>query len=103
MEDSLETRLKRQARVLGFDLVGVAPAGPADGFDRLRDWLGRGFAGEMDYMHRHGEARRHPDSVLPDVRSVVMLGTNYLPADEKELDDRGRGRVARYRARRRLP
>ena len=23
---------------------------PADGFDRLHDWLARGFAGEMDYM-----------------------------------------------------
>ncbi len=96
MEESLETRLKRQARALGFDLVGVAPAGPADGFDRLRDWLERGFAGEMQYMHRHAEARRHPDAVLQDVRSVVMLGMNYYPAEEEETDDRGRGRVARY-------
>ena len=31
----------------------------------------------MAYMHRHAEARRHPASVLPDVRSVVMLGMNY--------------------------
>ncbi len=96
MEDSLETRLKRHARVIGFDLVGVAPAAPADGFDRLCDWLGRGFAGEMDYMRRRAEARRHPDFVLPDVRSVVMLGLNYYPACEEELGDRGRGRVARY-------
>src|SRR5436305_560557 len=54
----LETRLKQQARALGFELVGIAPATPADGFDRLRDWLERGFAGSMDYMHRHAAARR---------------------------------------------
>ncbi len=96
MEESLETCLKRQARALGFDLVGVAPAALADGFDRLRDWLRRGFAGEMDYMRRRAEARSHPDSVLPDVRSVVMLGMNYLPAGGVEEGARGRGRVARY-------
>ena len=96
MEESLETRLKRQAHALGFDLVGITPAGPADGFDRLRDWLDRGFAGEMAYMQRHAEARRRPDSVLPDVRSVVMLGMNYYPGSEKDNDDPLRGRVGRY-------
>src|SRR4051812_14570582 len=77
--DALETRLKRQAHALGFELVGIAPATAADGFDRLRDWLGRGFAGTMDYMRRHAEARREPSSILPQVRSVVMVGMNYNP------------------------
>ena len=96
MEESLEFRLKQQAHLLGFNLVGVAPAGPADGFDRLRDWLQHGFAGDMDYMHRHAEARRHPESVLPEVRSVVMLGMNYYPGGEREEGAIGKGRVARY-------
>jgi epoxyqueuosine reductase len=88
--------LKQQAHILGFDLVGVAPAGPADGFDRLRDWLDRGFAGDMDYMGRHAEARRHPESVLPNVRSVVMVGMNYNPGGGPEENASGQGRVARY-------
>ncbi len=88
---ALEERLKQQARTLGFELAGIAPATDADGFDRLRDWLARGFAGTMDYMHRHGEARRHPSSILPEVRSVVMLGMNYSP-----LPHEGGGRIARY-------
>ena len=73
---TLEERLKQQARALGFELVGIAPATEADGFDRLRDWLARGFAGTMDYLHRQGDARRHPSSILPEVRSVVMAGMN---------------------------
>ncbi len=93
--DPLEPRLKRHGRALGFDLVGVAPAAPADGFDRLRDWLDRGYAGEMTYMHRHADARRHPASVLPEVRSVVMLGMNYHPGRD-ENDEGQCGRVARY-------
>src|SRR5206468_9646463 len=73
----LEARLKDQARALGFSLVGIARAAEADGFARLTDWLARGFAGEMAYMHRHAAARRHPAAVLPEVRSVVMVGMDY--------------------------
>jgi epoxyqueuosine reductase len=82
--DTLEARIKGQARALGFELAGIAPAAPADGFDRLCDWLGRGFAGEMDYMRRHAEARRHPAAVLPQVRSVVMVGMSYSPGNREQ-------------------
>jgi epoxyqueuosine reductase len=74
---ALEDRLKARARDLGFDSVGVAPAAPADGFERYREWLDCGYAGEMDYLHRHEAAREHPSSVLADVRSVVMVGMDY--------------------------
>jgi len=76
---SLEDRIKQQCGALGFELAGIAPATPADSFDRLREWLEQGFAGDMAYLHRHVEARRHPDSVLPEVRSLVMVGMNYNP------------------------
>jgi epoxyqueuosine reductase len=105
----LENRIKEQAHVLGFELAGIAPATPADGFDRLADWLDRGFAGEMAYMHRHREACRHPAAVLPEVRSVVMVAMNYCPREgERGKEDPGAipplpspfppGKVARYAA-----
>jgi epoxyqueuosine reductase len=93
---TLEDRLKQQARALGFELVGIAPATEADGFDRLRDWLARGFAGTMEYMHHHGDARRHPSSVLPEVRSIVMVGMNYRPADNAEAQRGNLGRISCY-------
>jgi epoxyqueuosine reductase len=74
-----EDRIKLQAHALGFELAGIAPATEADGFDRLRDWLVHDFAGEMAYMQRHADARRHPSSILSEVRSVVMVGMNYHP------------------------
>ena len=77
MTDHLERRLKQHARGLGFGLCGIAPAADADGFARYEDWLDAGFAGEMGYLHRHRDARRHPRSVLPEVHSVVMLGLEY--------------------------
>jgi epoxyqueuosine reductase len=85
----LETRLKQQAQALGFALAGIAPATPADGFDRLCAWLARGYAGEMGYMHRHAEARRHPSSILPEVRSVVMVGMNYGASRERPEGEPG--------------
>jgi epoxyqueuosine reductase len=90
---SREDRIKQRCRMIGFDLAGIAAATPADGFDRLEDWLDQGFAGEMGYMHRHREARRHPASILPQVRSVVMVGMNYK-ADLAH--DPAKGRVASY-------
>jgi epoxyqueuosine reductase len=81
---ALEDRLKQQAHSLGFELVGIAPATEADGFSRLREWLARGFAGTMDYLHRHGDTRRHPSSILPEVRSIIMTGMNYRPVASGE-------------------
>lgn len=90
-------RLKAEARSLGFELVGIAPAFPADGFDRLRDWLARGFAGEMAYMERQAEARQTPQAVFADVKSVVMAGLNYNPAPTaRAVGWELNGKVARY-------
>jgi epoxyqueuosine reductase len=91
---SLEDRLTGEARRLGFDPVGIAAATDADDFGRLRTWLERGFAGEMGYMHRHAEARRHPAAILPEVRSVVMVGMSYKPVVEDALGISAK--VARY-------
>ena len=94
---SLETRIKHWAHELGFELAGIAAATPADSLDHFRDWLDHGFAGAMAYMERHAEARRHPASILPAVRSVVMVGMNYKPAEDDPAEvPPSAGKVARY-------
>jgi len=77
VSERIEDRLKAKARAMGFELAGIARAGEADGFARFREWLDRGYAGEMEYLHRHADPRRHPESILEDVRSVLMLGVTY--------------------------
>jgi epoxyqueuosine reductase len=74
---TLEDSIKEFARSVGFSLVGIAPATEADGFDHLQNWLAQGYAGEMGYMHTHAEARRHPSSILAEVRSVIMVTMEY--------------------------
>ena len=69
--------LKRRACEIGFELVGMAPAVRAGTWEKLDEWLGRGFSGRMKYIERRREAYQHPEHVLTHVRSVVMLGLVY--------------------------
>ncbi len=93
---SLEERLKQHALTLGFSRVGIARAAEADSFARYLAWLEQGHAGEMDYLHKNAAARRHPASILTEVRSVVMVAMNYNPGSGgRELPD-SPAIVARY-------
>src|SRR5438093_11542903 len=84
----LETLLKAEALRLGFTLSGIAPATEADGFPRFRHWLDRGYAGQMDYLHRLGPPRQHPSSILESALSVLMLGLEYSGVRSQETGDR---------------
>jgi epoxyqueuosine reductase len=77
----LASQIKDEARRIGFDLAGIARAQDAPGFADLRDWLDRGFAGDMTYLPNREAAYEHPRHVLESVRSVIMLGLNYHTAN----------------------
>jgi epoxyqueuosine reductase len=99
MAEPLETRLKAEAARQGFTLSGIAPATEADHFSKYQHWLERGYAGEMAYLHRQQDRRRHPGSILEGVRSVLMLGLEYQPGHRADRAADGvRGRVAAYAA-----
>jgi epoxyqueuosine reductase len=91
----LSNRIKDEAHRQEFDLVGIAPAVNPSGFADFRDWLERGFAGEMAYLPRREAAYEHPRHVLEGVRSVVMLGLNYCTVETLPLTA-GQGLVSRY-------
>ncbi len=80
---SLEEQIKTRARELGFDLVGITGAGPSLFQAEYRDWIERGFAGEMGYLSRNIERRLDPRALLPDAASIIAVGMNYY-ADEGE-------------------
>lgn len=93
----LTQSLKQEARSIGFDFVGVADAIAPGGISRLKDWLSAGFHGEMDYLETRFAAYEHPQGVLPEVRSIMMLGMSYHVSDADSVPHQsGYGRVARY-------
>src|SRR3954451_22952801 len=73
----LTDRLKAEARRLGFDQVGIAPAVAPPGYGRYVDWLQKGHAAGMADLARQAEARAHPGRVLDGVRSVVVASFVY--------------------------
>lgn len=77
LSSSLVHELRTLAVEQGFSQIGIAPAVTPTGFHRLLDWLSKGYAADMQWMERRTEAYRHPDSMLPTTRSVIMLAINY--------------------------
>jgi epoxyqueuosine reductase len=69
--------VKREATAAGFDLCGIAPAASFPELAFLREWLDRGYAGEMHYMHRTAERRADVRSVMLRAQSVISLGVVY--------------------------
>ncbi len=64
-----------QARALDFDLCGVAPAEDLEELAHLPEWLARGYAGEMRYLH--DPRRADPGSVVEGARSLIVCALNY--------------------------
>ncbi len=83
MQRELAEAVKAKARELGFDLVGITGAEPSVFAEEYRDWVLRGYAGEMEYLTRNLHRRLDPRELLPDARSIVVVGMNYY-ADAEE-------------------
>ena len=65
------------AKELGFELCGITSAEPPKHFAAFERWLQKGMNAEMMHFVRNFEARKHPESLLPGVRSLLMLGVSY--------------------------
>jgi len=71
--------VRERARALGFDRVGIAPARTPPHAGWFREWLRRGWHGEMAYMAREDTVRRRLslEEALPGCRSVVVVALSY--------------------------
>lgn len=94
----LTADIKRRARALGFDLVGISPAGPLPDSQRYKNWLSMGHAGKMHYLERRVERREDVRNILPGAKSVITCGLNYNSGAPYSTDcrDSGKGWIARY-------
>ena len=89
--------IKSKAASFGFDLCGISPVDSFPELSFLREWLDKGYAGEMTWMRRTAERRGDVRHVLPGARSVIATGTLYNTdrpyADELPSDV---ARISRY-------
>ncbi len=81
---ALAERVRSLGLALGFDRVGFAPAAPGPHNAALREWLGRGFGGEMGYLARRVEERIDPRRLVPGTRTLIAVALRYAPAGEAQ-------------------
>jgi epoxyqueuosine reductase len=96
---SLTSAVKAEAHRLGFDLVGITTPDPPPHIEVYERWLAQGFHGEMHYLaqDRARQRRADPRQILPECRSIVVLGVRYwAPASTNQPAAAGSGRVAAY-------
>jgi len=92
--------IRRWAAELGFARIGVANIDLTQDEARFLDWLRAGFAGEMQYMSRHGSKRTRPAELIPGTVSCLSARMDYWPAEaedaERVLGDKTIAYVSRY-------
>lgn len=102
---SLETikfeTLQAKAREIGFDVCGVArPQIDPRNQKRLDEFVAAGEYGSMGWMNdpERLPRRRDPEMLWPDVKSVIVLGSNYCPAENPMalLDHPDRAMISVY-------
>jgi len=91
----LAGQLKLQAREMGFDLAGIAPADASAYRAYYRDWLDTGQHGTMEYLARRFDERTDPRIYFPGAQSILCVAMNYNVRLESPAAP-GTGRVARY-------
>jgi epoxyqueuosine reductase len=90
-----QAELSRLAAELGIDAVGSAPAEPYAETERhIRDRRARGLFARMRFTMAQPEVSCHPESLLPEARTVVSAALSYwAPARDPGP---GEGRLPRY-------
>jgi epoxyqueuosine reductase len=90
--------VKQQAVELGFDLCGIASVAAHTELKFFSEWLERGYAGDMRYLHRSAARRADVRAVMPSARSVIALATVYNVERpySTEIADSSKALIARY-------
>jgi len=91
-------QVKTCAAAAGFDVCGISPVTAFPELDFLKEWIKRGYHGEMHYMARNVERRADVRAIMPAATAVIMLGTVYntdRPYSTQNPDPAGTA-IARY-------
>ena len=80
-------QIKKWAKDLGFDFVGIAEAGfLEEEAPLLEQWLNQGQHGKMTYMERYFDKRLDPRKLVDGARSVISVMYNYYPSASQNVD-----------------
>ncbi len=96
----LKDDIRHWASELGFQQMGISDIDLSVAEERLAQWLRDKFHGTMDYMHKHGSKRSHPEELVPGTVRVISVRMDYLPESQENakrlLDHDSKAYVSRY-------
>lgn len=96
---SLSKKLKEEAHRQGFSLVGITTPDSPKSYSKFESWVNMGHHGEMGYLatERALERRDDPLLILPECKSILVLGIHYSPPQTDSLvKDNASGKIAAY-------
>ena len=87
-------RIKSKAISLGFSACGIAPVHALEEDAMfMKQWLQNGKHGMMAYLERYAEHREHPDLLVENARSVIVVLYSYFWGQQQPQDA---PKVAKY-------
>ncbi len=96
---ALSQKIKRWGAELGFQHIGIADLNLADASNQFRQWLAKGYQGEMDYLARNVDKRAHPAQLHPGTLRIISVRMDYLVKttdSEQVMADPELGFISRY-------
>ena len=84
---------------LGFQQLAITDTDLDASAVRLRQWLERGYQGDMAGMGSHGSKRWEPAQLVPGTQRVICARMDYLPPESNliaTLRDRDKAYLSRY-------
>ena len=74
------------------------PKSSTDVEKRYSEWISDGLHGSMDYLEHHSQFKVNPKALLPDCKSLIVVGLGYNQEDGRPIrsKDIGIGKIAKY-------
>ncbi|MFZ5980736.1 MAG: tRNA epoxyqueuosine(34) reductase QueG [Candidatus Zixiibacteriota bacterium] len=89
-------RVKQLAYDAGFELCGITkPDVIPEAKEAYVAWLQKKYHADMVYLARDTERRTDPKQVLPEAKSLIVLGLNYYQPNSETVPE-NHGRISRY-------
>jgi epoxyqueuosine reductase len=72
-------------RELGFQQVGITDIDVSEHSAHLKQWLDKGYQGEMDWIQRHQPQRENPGLLVTNALRVISARMDYLPENTQQI------------------
>ena len=96
---ALKAWIKAQALDLGFSDCVIAKPDAQEELPRFKEYLKRGYHGDMKFLEENLEKRADPTLLIPGTKSIICVRMNYLVETPKARyipDEPNAAIIARY-------